>query len=67
MESLQKFMREDSGKQFLMINVIDMSENPVSQMERAEESSDMLMNKYMEHMYGELLKSITSCISRQCS
>ena len=22
----------------------------------AEESSDMLMNKYMEHMYGELLK-----------
>ena len=27
MESLQKFMREDSGKQFLMVNVIDMSEN----------------------------------------
>ena len=28
MELLQKFMEEDSGKQFLMVNVIDMSENP---------------------------------------
>ena len=40
-----------------MINVIDMSENPVFPNGIvAEESSDMLMNKYMEHMYGELLK-----------
>ena len=57
MESLQKFMREDSGKQFLMVNVIDMSENPVfPDGTAAEESSDMLMNKYMEHMYGELFR-----------
>ena len=25
---VEKFMREDSGKQFLMVNNIDMSENP---------------------------------------
>ena len=57
MELLQKFMEEDSGKQFMMVNVIDMSENPTfPDGTVAEESSDVLMNEYMEHMYGELLK-----------
>ena len=56
-ELLQKFMEEDSGKQFIMVNVIDMSENPTfPDGTVAEESSDVLMNEYMEHMYGELLK-----------
>ena len=56
-ELLQKFMDEDSGKQFMMVNVIDMSENPIfPDGTVAEESSDTLMNEYMEHMYGELLK-----------
>ena len=56
-ELLQKFMEEDSGKQFMMVNVIDMSENPIfPDGTVAEESSDVLMNEYMEHMYGELLK-----------
>ena len=56
-ELLQKFMEEDSGKQFMMINVIDMSENPTfPDGTLAEESSDVLMNEYMEHMYGELFK-----------
>ncbi len=56
-ELLQKFMEEDSGKQFMMVNVIDMSENPIfPDGTVAEESSDALMNEYMEHMYGELLK-----------
>ena len=54
---LQKFMEEDSGKQFLMVNVIDMSENPIfPDGTVSEESSDNLMNEYMEHMYGELIK-----------
>ena len=54
---LQNFMEEDSGKQFLMVNVIDMSENPTfSDGTVSEESSDDLMNEYMEHMYGEILK-----------
>ena len=57
MELLQKFMEEDSGKQFLMVNVIDMSENPTfPDGTVAEESADNLMNEYMEHMYGELIK-----------
>ena len=56
-ELLQKFMEEDSGKQFMMVNVIDMSENPIfPDGIVAEKSSDALMNEYMEHMYGELLK-----------
>jgi hypothetical protein len=57
MELLQKFMKEDSGKQFLMVNVIDMSENPTfPDGTVSEESADDLMNEYMEHMYGEILK-----------
>ena len=57
MELLQKFMEEDSGKQFLMVNVIDMSENPTfPDGTVSEESADDLMNEYMEHMYGEILK-----------
>ena len=56
-ELLQNFMEEDSGKQFLMVNVIDMSENPTfPDGTVSEESSDDLMNEYMEHMYGEILK-----------
>ena len=41
-----------------MVNVIDMSENPTfpdgTSVRRF--SQMMLMNEYMEHMYGELLK-----------
>ena len=56
-ELLQKFMEEDSGKQFVMVNVIDMSENPTfPDGTVSDESSDVLMNEYMEHMYVELLK-----------
>ena len=57
MDLIQKFMEEDSGKQFIMVNVIDMSENPTfPDGTVSEESPDVLMNEYMEHMYGELLK-----------
>jgi hypothetical protein len=57
MDLIQKFMEEDSGKQFLMVNVIDMSENPTfPDGTVSEESADNLMNEYMEHMYGEILK-----------
>ena len=41
----------------MMVNVIDMSDNPIfPDGTVAEESSDVLMNEYMEHMYGELFK-----------
>jgi len=57
MDLIQKFMEEDSGKQFLMVNVIDMSENPTfPDGTVSEESADNLMNEYMKHMYGEILK-----------
>ena len=57
MDLIQKFMEEDSGKQFLMVNVIDMSENPTfPDGTVSDESANNLMNEYMKHMYGEILK-----------
>ena len=54
---IEKFMREDSGRQFLMVNNIDMSDSP-EDVEGAQpgESADQLMDRYMEHMYPELFK-----------
>jgi hypothetical protein len=54
---LEKFLRNDTGRQFLMVNVIDMNDNPPD-VEGAEpgESADQLMARYMEHMIPELLK-----------
>ncbi|MFB3078422.1 MAG: hypothetical protein ACE1Y4_10485, partial [Lysobacterales bacterium] len=55
--SLQTFMRNDSGRQFLMLNVIDLNENPLD-VEGATpgESAEQLMGRYMEHMYRELFR-----------
>ncbi|MCR9278691.1 MAG: hypothetical protein NXH85_12025 [Pseudomonadaceae bacterium] len=51
-----KFLREDTGRQFLMVNNIDMSDNPPSMAgfgpaATAEDYND----HYMEHMYPQLL------------
>ena len=55
--NMTKFMEEDTGKQFLMVNIIDMSENPTfNDGTSSDQSADELMNKYMEHMYPELFK-----------
>ena len=53
---INKFAREDSGRQFLMVNNIDMNENPpnVEGAEPGESASD-LMGRYMEHMIPALL------------
>ena len=50
-------MRNDTGRQFLMVNIIDDNENPPI-VEGAEpgESSEQLMGRYMEHMYSQLLR-----------
>lgn len=55
--NLQRFMESDTGRQFLMVNNIDMAENPppVAGAEPGE-SAGQLMNRYMEHMYPELFK-----------
>lgn len=53
---MKAFLDNDTGRQFLMVNNIDMSEAP-PQMEGfgPEATADDYMNHYMEHMYPELL------------
>lgn len=53
---IEKFARGDSGRQFLMVNNIDMNDNPPT-VEGAQpgESADQLMGRYMEHMFVALL------------
>ena len=54
---IKRFMEEDTGRQFLMVNNIDVNENP-EDVEGAEpgESAESLLNRYMEHMYSQLIK-----------
>jgi hypothetical protein len=56
-ERIQHFMETDSGRQFLMLNVIDFSEDPPD-VPGAEpgETAEQLMARYMEHMYVELFQ-----------
>ncbi|MFC1579080.1 hypothetical protein ACFL3Y_01685 [Pseudomonadota bacterium] len=53
---VEQFARQDSGRQFLMVNNIDLNEDPPD-VEGAEpgESGDQLMWRYMEHMIPALL------------
>ncbi len=54
---IEKFGREDSGKQFLMVNNIDYNEQPPNVPgAKPGESAEQLMGRYMEHMIPELLK-----------
>ena len=50
----EKFFRDDTGRQFLMLNAIDLNENP-PQVEGADanETADQLMARYLEHMLSE--------------
>ena len=54
---IKRFMEEDTGRQFLMVNNIDINENP-EDVEGAEpgESAESLLDRYMEHMYSQLIK-----------
>ncbi len=52
----EKFLREDTGGQFLMVNNIDMSENPPPMPGfGADATAEDYNNHYMEHMYPQLL------------
>ncbi|MGI9328119.1 MAG: DUF4148 domain-containing protein [Pseudomonadales bacterium] len=52
----EKFLREDSGNQFLMVNNIDMNENPPNMPGFGEDATaEDYNNHYMEHMYPQLL------------
>ena len=56
LERIRIFMETDSGRPFVMVNVIDFADDPPD-VEGAEpgESSEQLMGRYMEHMFPELL------------
>ncbi|GAB5453542.1 MAG: hypothetical protein Hals2KO_38700 [Halioglobus sp.] len=53
---VERFARQDSGRQFLMVNNIDLNETPPS-VTGAEpgESASELMGRYMQHMLPALL------------
>lgn len=54
---LEGFLRNDSGRQFLMLNALDMNDNPPDVAGAAPgENANQLMARYMEHMIPELLK-----------
>ncbi len=52
---LRRFMEEDTGDDFVMINVIDMHDTPL-QIEGVEpgDTSDDVLGKYMHYMYPAL-------------
>jgi hypothetical protein len=52
-----RFLRNDTGRQFLMVNNIDMNESPpFVEGAPTNADADTLMGLYMEHMIPELLK-----------
>jgi hypothetical protein len=52
----EEFLRNDSGRQFLMVNALDKNENPPNvQGGQPGENSDQLMARYMEHIFPEFL------------
>ncbi len=54
--NMRAFMEQDTGDDFVMINIIDMYEQPL-QIEGVEagESSDQVLGRYMEYMLPAML------------
>ena len=57
LERMRQFLESDTGDDFVMVNIIEMNDPP-PQMEGvpADASAQDLLDRYMEHMYPELLK-----------
>ena len=54
---LRRFMQEDNGKQFIMVNNIEMNKDPGDVLgANPGESADQLMSRYMEYMWPNLLR-----------
>jgi len=54
-ENFRTFLANDTGRQFLMVNNIDMNENPPKMAGFGSDATSAdYMNHYMEHMYPEL-------------
>ncbi len=55
--SVRRFMEEDTGRQFLMLNALELAANPTPPPGAAPDASaEDLMAHYMEHMFRELLR-----------
>ena len=53
---LRQFMEADNGRQFIMVNILDMNETPaVVEGAAADATADDLLGHYMEFMFPELL------------
>ena len=56
-ERLRKFMEEDDGKDFFMVNFLDYNDTPETMPATGKgASSSNLVNYYMEYMYPEMFK-----------
>lgn len=56
-ERLRQFMEEDTGRQFIMVNLLDLQETPpVVPGAPPDASADELMGLYMQYMYRELVR-----------
>lgn len=55
--SLRRFMTEDTGEQFFMVNLLDLA-NPVPPLPATgpDASAQSLLDHYMEHMFPELAR-----------
>lgn len=51
---LERFMRSDTGKQFIMVNLLDYDESPQGKF--AGRDPQELLDHYMEYMYPALFK-----------
>ena len=57
LQKWEKFMRTDTGNQFIMLNAIDMNPSPPKMPKtRQGAGPEELMDIYMEHMYAEQFK-----------
>jgi hypothetical protein len=67
-DNLRKFMEEDTGDDFVMINIIDIYDKP-RQVEGVEpdESSDEVLAKYMEYMLPAMLSRASHPVFRGVS
>ena len=53
---MREFLESDTGDDFVMVNIIEMNDPPPKMDGVPEDASaDDLMDRYMEHMYPELL------------
>ena len=63
--SLRKFMEEDDGRDFVMINIMEMYDTPL-QIEGVKpgETTDQVLAKYMEYMFPAMLSKASHPVFR---